>query len=1116
MSLLCPRSSMCSIVSALFCWFALLPTTGQAQESYQADVKPASDEAELSLRSIQVPDDLKLELFAAEPHVANIVAFATDDQGRLYVVETFRLHAGVTDIRGHMDWLKDDLACRTVADRVAKYRKYLGDKFSDYEKHPDRVRLIEDTDGDGKADKATVFAEGFDDAATGIAAGVLARDGNVWLTCIPDLWLLRDTNGDGKADLRKSLHHGYGVHTGFLGHDLHGLTYGPDGKIYFSIGDRGINVKTDKAHLEYPDMGTVLRCNPDGSDLEVFAQGLRNPQELAFDQYGNLFTVDNNSDGGDKARVVYVVEGGDSGWRIGYQFLQKPMLRGPWRDEKLWEPRNDSHPAYLLPPLMNLSDGPSGLAYYPGTGLPERYQDTFFLADFRGTPTRSGIRTFSVAPDGAGYKVANDDKLLWSVLATDVEFANDGGLYVSDWVTGWGMTGKGRIIKVVDPKQEGSEELAAIKKILAEGVQDASSERLLELLGHQDQRVRQRAQFELAKRRERAIPTLLKATQAGQPLLRRLHGLWGFGQVARQEQTDTAPIIALLADDDAEVRAQAARVLGDLRDAEAYDALVKALQDASPRVRFFAAKGLGKLGRSAAIEPLLAMLRENDNKDLYLRHAGAMALLGIGDRERLLDAAHDSSPAARLGVLLALRRMKDPEIARFLQDSDPSLVNEAALAIHDVPIKEALPALAALASRTDSPPHILRRVANANYRLGGTEEAARLAKLAANPNVPTPLRAEVVTWLDKWSDPPSLDPIVGLYRPVDASSRSQLAANDALATHIEALLIEAPEQVQLETARQSGLHRIKAAKPHLVKLAGDEKRSGKLRAEATHALANIDEDGLKQAANVTIASNVPELRIVGMKLMAEHQPEQAVPPLEKALSEGTVAEKQNAAQLLAGLEQPGATEALATAMDQLLAGKAPPEIHLELLEAARSGKSPALKERLERYEASLAPGDPVAPFAEALAGGDATKGADVFRRTETACARCHRIGKFGSDVGPELTDLGKREKRQHILESIVAPNAKVAKGFEGITIVTVDGDILTGVLKEENDHQVTIVTPKVERKTIRKEDIDERAPGKSAMPDDLIKRLSKSDLRDLVEYLARQKSKPVGPSGHGM
>src|SRR5204862_802239 len=137
---------------------------------------------------------------------------------------------------------------------------------------------------------------------------------------------------------------------GFLGHDLHGLRMEPDGKLYFSIGDRAFNVTTAGHTVKDTETGAVLRCNPDGSELEIFARGLRNPQELVFDQYGNLWTGDNNSDGGDKARWVYLVEGGDSGCRIGYQFLTTPVSRGPWNAEKMWHPYWPGQAADIVPP----------------------------------------------------------------------------------------------------------------------------------------------------------------------------------------------------------------------------------------------------------------------------------------------------------------------------------------------------------------------------------------------------------------------------------------------------------------------------------------------------------------------------------------------------------------------------------------------------------------------------------------------------------------------------------------------------------------------------------------------------------------------------------------------
>src|SRR5262249_1882717 len=184
-----------------------------------------------------------------------------------------------------------------------------------------QVRRIVDTDGDGVADADTVFATNFHDHAAGIGAGLLAYHGDVYYACIPDLWRLRDKDGDGVAEVQEKLSSGYGVHGALLGHDLHGLRIGPDRRLYFSIGDRAFHVETKEGVLAHPQSGAVLRCELDGSHLEVWADGLRNPQELSFDDYGNLWTGDNNSDGGDRARWVEVIEGGDAGGRRADQWL---------------------------------------------------------------------------------------------------------------------------------------------------------------------------------------------------------------------------------------------------------------------------------------------------------------------------------------------------------------------------------------------------------------------------------------------------------------------------------------------------------------------------------------------------------------------------------------------------------------------------------------------------------------------------------------------------------------------------------------------------------------------------------------------------------------------------
>ena len=184
---------------------------------YSPKISPASGEGVAAIKRVKVPEGMEMRLWAAEPLLANPVAFTFDNKGRCFVAETYRLHAGVTDIRNHMDWLDADLACRTVADRDRMYQDKLKEKADESGVHHDRVKLVVDSDGDGIADKAEVFADGFKNRVDGIGSGVLARNGKVFYTCIPDLWQLDDTGGLAPATGRRKLSSGYGVQVGFLG-----------------------------------------------------------------------------------------------------------------------------------------------------------------------------------------------------------------------------------------------------------------------------------------------------------------------------------------------------------------------------------------------------------------------------------------------------------------------------------------------------------------------------------------------------------------------------------------------------------------------------------------------------------------------------------------------------------------------------------------------------------------------------------------------------------------------------------------------------------------------------------------------------------------------------------
>ncbi|HEX5106630.1 MAG TPA: PVC-type heme-binding CxxCH protein [Pirellulaceae bacterium] len=1082
----------------------------------EPQITAASDEGQQALAGFKIPAGLKGEIWAAEPMLANPVAFCLDSRGRIYVCETFRQSRGIEDNRGHDHWLDDDLAAMTIEDRLAYIQKHLGDKANDYTKHDDRVRLLEDTDGDGKADKQSIFADRFNSILDGTAAGILVREGNVFLTCIPHLWLLRDEDGDGKAEVRKPLSTGFGVRFAFRGHDLHGLVIGPDGRLYFSVGDRGLNVKTQEGtQLVNPESGAVLRCELDGSNLEIFATGLRNPQELAFDEYGNLFTGDNNSDSGDQARWVHVVEGGDSGWRMAYQYLPD---RGPFNREKIWRPYDPvkhaatgvpEQPANIVPPITNFASGPSGLAYYPGTGLTDHFRGRFLLVDFRGGPVNSGVRSFRVKPKGASFELIDAEETIWNVLATDVDFGPDGAIYLTDWVNGWNGEGKGRIYRFHSPEAADSEIVKQVTALLAEGFNQRPIDELVGYLSHADRRVRQEAQFALVEKK--AAAPLSRVARESDSQFARLHAIWGLGQLARRK-IDHAnclkQVVANLAGDtDAEVRAQAAQVLGDLRHDSASDEVRRRLADESPRVRMSAAIALGKMHDRGAIAPLLSLLEEDANQDPILRHAAVMGLAGAADGSPAALVAHAKhpSPAARLGVLLALRRLSSEQTALFLNDSDPFVVIEAARAIHDVPIPAALPQLAALVTRGIQGDALIRRVLNANFRLGAPQNAAAIAAYAARPDAPESMRLEALDMLANWAKPSNRDRVLGMWRPLAERPAAEAAA--ALRTNL-AGIFSGPDKVRAIAAQVAAKLEIKEVIPELCSLLADLNQPPQSRADALSALVSVKYAEIEPTARQSLTDQAPAVRAAARSVLAQLKVDDAVALLDRAIAGGECVERQSAFAALANLRGPAVNELLAKSLDRLLAGEFPADAELDLISAVEPRLNRELRDKLREYQSRHRPDDPLAVWRACLIGGDAERGKKLFfERGQLSCVRCHKIGETGGDVGPELTKIAadKEKHREYLLESVVTPSKTIAKNFETVVIQGVDGRQHTGILKQEDSEKLTLMTAEGQLVEILQADIEARKAGKSSMPEDLTKHLTRHELRDLVEFLSALK-----------
>jgi quinoprotein glucose dehydrogenase len=509
--------------------------------------------------------------------------------------------------------------------------------------------------------------------------------------------------------------------------------------------------------------------------------------------------------------------------------------------------------------------------------------------------------------------------------------------------------------------------------------------------------------------------------------------------------------------------------------------------------------GFSKLGRKEALPSIIELLRTNNDKDPFLRHAGVLALTALGDRESLATAGKDVSASVRMGVLLAMRRLKSPDLKYFLADQDARLVLEAARAIYDVPVPEAMPSLAELISKPNPGTPITRRVLNAHFRLGAETNAMALAHFATNAVMAKPLREEALELLGLWSNPPVRDRVVGLYRPIAA--RGNEAAAKALAAIFPDLFQAGTDEIRLAAIRAAGSLKLKEV--DLFSIVAQTNFAPRVRVEALQAMRDLKDARIGKALQVAQKDRSAVFRIAALRLQIQSQPDSVVKELRKILMEGSLSDKQSALEMLAQISGKSADGILSRWLDRLLEGKAEKELQLDILDAVRNRNSRTFRDKLKKYEGSLAATDDLAKYRPELFGGNATEGQKIFfERQEAACFRCHKIHGNGGDVGPELSDVGQKKSRDYILESIVYPNKQIAPGFDNVTLILKNGGSYAGQVKGTNATEITVNSPEDGLVKVAWKDIKEQKRGLSPMPGDLATLLSPKDIRNLVEFLA--------------
>jgi quinoprotein glucose dehydrogenase len=1025
---------------------------------------------------------LVAELWAENPLVISPVGLAFDHQGRAYATRVRRRKVASLDLRQHRNWVKHDLAIQSVADKLTFYQSAVTDQkregvptwapkdrngdgkkdFTDLSVLKDEIRVISDTDGDGKPDKSEIL-DSYGTPTTGIAAGALVHNGDLYVACEPDIW--RYEGGDPKKRTRIST--GYSIHIGQGGHNMSGLAVGFDGRIYWSVGDKGINATgPDGSKVFLPNRGGVMRCEPDGSNLECFSPGVRNGQELAFDQYGNLFTVDNDGDyPGERERFLYLMEGGEIGWRLNWQWYayqdfakvsgEKPY--NPWMAEQLFKTRFDGQAAYILPPVANYSNGPCGFAYNPGTALNARYKDHFFIAQGK------SLFAFQVEPDGAKFRMKGDHQVLKGPWNTGVTFGPDGALYIADWMGG--PSERGRIYKVDDPAAAANSARAETHKLLRDGFAKRDTSELRKLLAHADMRVRRESQFELVRRKD--VEGLTAALKQTGHQLARLHGIWGLGQLGRKDANIMDPLATHLSDPDPHVRRQLLRIFGE---SELYPvALLKMLtEDPDITVRAEAAIAMSRL--DGPVDRLVAAAVTNADKDAYLRHAIVMGLTFQKAADLAKLATHESA-SARLVAILALRRQLAPEIADFLQDSDPYLVTETALAIHDdLSIPGALPALAAALERRDVPGEpFLRRAINANFRVGTPDCATRLANFAARDDVPENMRTTALACLALWAKPPVLDAVEGRYRTY--APRDPAVAAAALSSVADTLAKSGSDKILIVCARAIERLQSKELLPLVHAMYLSDKASGKLRMQLLATMSSLADPDIAKYVEMAIKA---KLSGVAQKY-ADVLGLSGIDVAKRALTKGDLAEKRAAIATLAESAEGK------TILKAALANSAA-EIQLDL-------------------QLALGISD---DHSATLAGGDAERGKSVAQGHAAAqCIRCHKIRGAGGELGPDLSTIASRLNPDQLLASLLAPSAELAEGF-GMLIATLkDGSSITGTITKTTAKTYELLTPEGKPLTIARANIASEQMASAMPPMGAI--LTKHEIRDLMAYLQELK-----------
>ncbi|MBN9119442.1 MAG: c-type cytochrome, partial [Planctomycetes bacterium] len=1008
-----------------------------------------------ALKALKVADGFQVELFAAEPMLINPTSIDVDHKGRVWVAEA-------------------------VNYRRKNFNRPL------IRKEGDRIVVLVDEKGAGKASKAQTFYQGeeiYGPIGVCVAPYPDGKGQKVFVCQSPDILVFEDKDGDLKADgpPKKFL-------TGFGGfdhdHGVHGINIGPDGKLYFTVGDSGVtglqssDGKGRKWVSNTTDVqkGTVWRCDMDGTNLELIAHNFRNNYECCVNSFGEVWLSDNDDDGNQQTRICFVMPGGNYGYGP----------RGPGQSH--W---HEEQPGIVHKTLRTGFGSPTGITFYEGTMFAQKYRGSLLHCD--AGPRE--VRWFHPTPKGAGYTLEKEVLLTSSdnwFRPSDVCVAPDGSIFVADWydrgVGGHGMGDPtdGRIYRITSKGHKGYT-VPEVKLEKPKTVREAQKG-ILATLDSPCQATRAAAQAAIL-----AMPVKDAA-----PLI-----VTGWVDLQNRQLAARSGWLFVKRFSDIPKEDREATKLSYLR--SVYEFPI----DRTVFVRQWESLGWSELD-----------LPFNPERDGFIRN------LGIGYARELLITMRNRPADKSRSYFYALAKLYD--------GSDHFYRAALNIACGTDPARRD----AILADFDKHFPEWNDKVADLVWELRPKSVLPRLGRLLADPKLTAAQKARVidilaasdelaagVTMLDvlKTDAAPEVKAhAIGSLKLFLPTKWKGLQNGKELTAAVDGLLKD-------EKTTATGLQLIAAAgaldhADAVVKVARDANAPLDLRKEAVRTLGKLPgEKSVDALMNIGAPKN--PLSIECVNALGELLPKGQKPPAHatKAL---------DALRLAVTLEsstpeiRSAALQALAAnrfgtiwLLDAHQKGALPKEVVAETGRLVRNSAFQDLRNRA--LLAFPAPGklDPkkLPPVSElAKRNGDPARGKAVWNASlagAAQCAKCHMVRGVGGQVGPDLSMIGKKSAREALYESILTPSKAIADQYVQHSVTTTAVVTVSGLLVADTPTAITLRDANGKDTTVPKKEIEGavRKLKTSIMPEDIVAALNEDELVDLVAYLETLKVAALTP-----